>query len=145
MIHEKLINYELKLQAMIPCSSTPVTANVVSYNNNNNCNNRSSARGNNNNQWQQNQTQHSRSNNRGSQGKGYQGRCQICGVHETFNKTFSIIFQVIWLFPNRINQSSYCFVEFLGSKSSFDTSLSSTSSSFSDLTFMSLVLFMIIS
>lgn len=81
-LHEKLINFELKLQAMVPDSSTPVTANAASYNNNNNGrNNRSSSRGNQNNQWQQNQTQQSRSNNRGSQGKGYQGRCQICGVH----------------------------------------------------------------
>ncbi|KAG7543090.1 Ribonuclease H-like superfamily [Arabidopsis thaliana x Arabidopsis arenosa] len=83
-VHEKLINYELKLQMKVSDSSVPVTANAVSYKNNdntnnrnnNNNNNRSSSRGN---QWSQ--PQNSRFNNRGSQGRGYQGRCQICGVH----------------------------------------------------------------
>ncbi|CAE6075150.1 unnamed protein product [Arabidopsis arenosa] len=82
VIHEKLINYELKLQTMAAASSsTPVTANAAyknsGHNNNNSRNhNRSGYRGNQ--PWQQ--QNNSNNNSRGS-GRGYQGRCQLCGVH----------------------------------------------------------------
>ncbi|XP_010478178.1 PREDICTED: uncharacterized protein LOC104757150 [Camelina sativa] len=67
-LHEKLINYELKLQAQVSASSVvPVTANAAFYkssgNNNSSRSNRSASRG--------SQQQSAR----GSNGKGYQGRC----------------------------------------------------------------------
>jgi len=82
-VHEKLINHELRLQTMITePSPAPVTANAVSYKNSGN-NNRNQHRNQNrgNQTWQQQQNFSPRPDNRGSQGKGYQGRCQICGVH----------------------------------------------------------------
>ncbi|XP_010513311.1 PREDICTED: uncharacterized protein LOC104789284 [Camelina sativa] len=73
-IHEKLINYELKLQsqASVP-SVVPVTANAVfnksySQSNNNSRAPRYSSRGS------------SSSSSRGGHGRGYQGCCQLCGV-----------------------------------------------------------------
>ncbi|KAG7533328.1 Reverse transcriptase RNA-dependent DNA polymerase [Arabidopsis thaliana x Arabidopsis arenosa] len=85
-IHEKLINHELKLQTLTIASSSsvPVTANAATYKNygNNNRNqSRSGSRGNQ--QWQQQQQQNfsPRNESRGSQGRGYQGKYQICGVY----------------------------------------------------------------
>lgn len=89
-IHEKLLNHEIKLQSMTPIASPlPVSANVASYrpsnNNNRNSNYSNNNRGqNHNNQnnrntqtWQQQQHFQPRQD----QGpRGYQGKCQICGV-----------------------------------------------------------------
>ncbi|XP_010474224.1 PREDICTED: uncharacterized protein LOC104753707 [Camelina sativa] len=68
-IHEKLINFELKLQSQISASSfVPLTANAAFYkspghHNNSRNQNRFSSRGNHHN------------SSRGSQGRGYQGCC----------------------------------------------------------------------
>ena len=88
-IHEKLINHELKLKNMLDDASVaPVTANAATYkasnanhngnNNNNRNNNQNRSRGNQ--PWNQNNSA-PRFDSRGSQGKGYQGKCQICGIH----------------------------------------------------------------
>ncbi|XP_010456650.1 PREDICTED: uncharacterized protein LOC104738119 [Camelina sativa] len=74
-IHEKLINFKLKLQSQASATSVvPVTANVAfnkSYghsNNNNSRHHRYSSRGS------------LSSSLRGGHGRGYQGQCQLCGV-----------------------------------------------------------------
>ncbi|CAA7035663.1 unnamed protein product [Microthlaspi erraticum] len=85
-IHEKLINYEAKLQTAIVAAPTPVSANAAQYRGSNNHNNRGGHnrnnnhhRNNNNNQtWQQQQFQTRPDSNAP---RGYQGRCQICGVY----------------------------------------------------------------
>lgn len=96
-VHEKLLNHEVKLQAtVINSSAIPVTANVATYqgqgsnnnyrgNSNNyrrqNKNSRSFYRNNNlNNQTWQQQQQFSPRNDQFTP-RGYQGRCQICGIH----------------------------------------------------------------
>ncbi|XP_010419019.1 PREDICTED: uncharacterized protein LOC104704669 [Camelina sativa] len=82
-IHEKLINYDLKLQALARTTSSSVlfTANTVSFkpfgghNNNQHFHNpnRETSRG----QWHNQQ-----GFSRGSQGRRYQGRCELCGVYD---------------------------------------------------------------
>ncbi|CAA7050341.1 unnamed protein product [Microthlaspi erraticum] len=83
-IHEKLINHEAKLQtALMPSSSTPVSANVATHrgsNNNNNFRRQNHSNNNRGNQtWQQQQQFQPHQDNYPP--RGYQGRCQICGVH----------------------------------------------------------------
>lgn len=91
-VHERLLNHEVKLQTAAVPSSLPVSANVVTYNGNRssqNNNNRNQPRsgnyncsGNRNTQtWQQQQSFSPRPDQRQSQSRGYQGRCQLCGVH----------------------------------------------------------------
>ncbi|XP_010430795.1 PREDICTED: uncharacterized protein LOC104715039 [Camelina sativa] len=87
-VHEKLLNYEIKLLTMVSSSSiTPISANTASYrpsgnhnyNSNNNQNTHSCGqprhiyRGN----YQQHQHSHQRSDH---PSHGYQGKCRICGV-----------------------------------------------------------------
>ena len=85
-IHEKVLNHEAKMQSK---SSTivPITANAVTYRNPsngcNNCNNFKGHRNNNNgsrNQqtWQLNNNVYSHYD---QPTRGYQGRCQLCGIH----------------------------------------------------------------
>ncbi|XP_010462704.1 PREDICTED: uncharacterized protein LOC104743307 [Camelina sativa] len=85
-LHEKLLNFDLKLQSLAHAasSSVPMSANVASYkssggnhntNNNNNTHSRGPFCGSSRGQWQNHQN-----SSRGSQGRGYQGRCQLCGV-----------------------------------------------------------------
>ncbi|XP_019084351.1 PREDICTED: uncharacterized protein LOC104709770 [Camelina sativa] len=75
-IHEKLINYELKLLTQGFASSVvPVTANAAFYKSSNNNNNNNSSRP----HRPPSRGSHHH-NSRGSHGKGYQGRCQLCGV-----------------------------------------------------------------
>ncbi|XP_010495738.1 PREDICTED: uncharacterized protein LOC104772879 [Camelina sativa] len=80
VLHEKFINQELKIQTLLTASSSslPASANFVSHKGNNN-RNQSQSRSNHNSQQQRQFTP--RSVSRGSHGRGYQGRCQICGVH----------------------------------------------------------------
>ncbi|CAA7033437.1 unnamed protein product [Microthlaspi erraticum] len=93
-VHEKLINFEVKLQSKTPpAANLPITANAVDFrgpNNNNSHGNRSNPRNNyqgqqrNNNNNRNSQTwQQQQFSNRSDQNtqRGYQGRCQICGVH----------------------------------------------------------------
>lgn len=84
-LHEKLINFEAKLQAATPVISTvPVTANFSNYrgnsSNNNNRGNHNSKRGGYRGQqnWQQQQQFGPTSNSNTS--RRYQGKCQLCGV-----------------------------------------------------------------
>ena len=89
-IHEKLINHELKLQAQVNVSAAlPITGNAVSYqrpaNNKNNSSwnqkrNYQRNNTNNNQTWQHQQNFNPRNNQHQSTGRGYQGRCQLCGV-----------------------------------------------------------------
>ena len=85
-LHEKLLNHEAKLQSKTS-TIIPITANAISHrsssgsiNNRNNYNgNRNNTNNNRNPQpWQQNNNTYSRSD---QPSRGYQGRCQICGVH----------------------------------------------------------------
>lgn len=86
-VHEKLLNYEVKLQSKnTTTATTPITANVANYrgshSSNNNRNYQEQQRPNNSrNQsqpltWQQQQF----SAPGGQTPRGYQGRCQFCGV-----------------------------------------------------------------
>ncbi|XP_019084271.1 PREDICTED: uncharacterized protein LOC109125922 [Camelina sativa] len=77
VVLEKLINQELKLQTLLTVSSpVPVSANVASHRSNNNRNSHQSRGGS---SWQS--RQQSQGRDRGSNGHGYQGRCQLCGTH----------------------------------------------------------------
>ena len=85
-IHEKLINYELKLQAQTDATVILVTANAAytRYSSNNNSNNNRNSnrfppRSNQN--WQQQQTYQPRNNQHQGNGRGNQGKCQFCGVY----------------------------------------------------------------
>ena len=84
-IHEKLINYELKLQAQAPATVVPMTANAAYTHNTGNrgSNNRNHNRflPKNNQTWQQQQTHQPRNNQNQGAGRGYQGKCQFCGVY----------------------------------------------------------------
>ncbi|CAN7021996.1 unnamed protein product [Brassica rapa subsp. trilocularis] len=87
-IHEKLLNFEVKLQTKNPITpDLPVTANAAQFRGNSSNNNRhsySSQNRNNNNTtksqqtWQQQQQFSTRPD---QQTRGYQGRCQLCGTH----------------------------------------------------------------
>ena len=81
VIHEKLINYELKLQTSAAASlSTPVTVNAATYknsSNNNNSRNQNCSGYRGNQSWSQTGN---KNDSRGS-GRGYQGKCQLCGVY----------------------------------------------------------------
>ncbi|KAG7534176.1 Integrase catalytic core [Arabidopsis thaliana x Arabidopsis arenosa] len=79
---EKLLNHEIKLNAVVESApSLPITANAaqVRGNNNNRNNNRGNSRFNPRQQqtWQQQQFQPQQD----SAPRGYQGKCQICGIH----------------------------------------------------------------
>ena len=81
-LHEKLINHEAKIQtAATQVSSAPVTANFTNFggqSNNNNKHNggrRGGYQGRGTQNWQQQQTTQP-----ASQGRDYQGRCQLCSV-----------------------------------------------------------------
>nr|XP_018461657.1 PREDICTED: uncharacterized protein LOC108832699 [Raphanus sativus] len=97
-VHEKLINFEAKLQASmaVPAPSAPVTANAVGYRGNNkhhtNRNNqqRGPYRGN-----QQPRPAQSQYSPRPAQytPRPYLGRCQICGVHGHSARTCSVLQQ----------------------------------------------------
>ena len=83
-IHEKLLNHEIKLQAMAAATpSLPISANVASYRpqhnhkNNNSSNYRGQNRNNNNNRG----THPNQPRNDQNASRGYQGKCQICGVY----------------------------------------------------------------
>lgn len=87
-LHEKLINHELKLQAQaaIDSYSLPITANAVNYRGNvsnkningNNYRGQQQRFNNKSNQtWQQNQLFRPHND---QYSRGYQGKCQICGV-----------------------------------------------------------------
>ena len=81
-IHEKLINKEAKLLAMItsPPSFVPITANVASSKPKQFNNQHYRGNGSNSN-WNGNKSQqHSSPRQDTRQSKGYQGRCQICGT-----------------------------------------------------------------
>ncbi|CAA7018700.1 unnamed protein product [Microthlaspi erraticum] len=91
-IHEKLLNHEAKLQATSTVGSYgPISANAVSFKGQPRNNYQGQSRGNNrNNQtWQQQQFQQRPNQNSprpyqshdSTAPRGYQGRCQICGVH----------------------------------------------------------------
>ncbi|XP_010490132.1 PREDICTED: uncharacterized protein LOC104767861 [Camelina sativa] len=76
VLHEKLINQELKIQTLLTASSSiPASANLASHRGHNTRGPQQS-RGNNTMSQPRNQF-HSRPISRG---RGYQGRCQICGV-----------------------------------------------------------------
>lgn len=81
-IHEKLINLELKIQTQTAAVAVSITANAAYTRQGGNTNrgkNRSTPR--NNQPWQQNQSfQYKTTQNQGAC-RGYQGRCQYCGVH----------------------------------------------------------------
>ncbi|XP_013624346.1 PREDICTED: uncharacterized protein LOC106330425 [Brassica oleracea var. oleracea] len=85
-VHEKLLNQEVKLQDASPNSIIPVSANVAQprpSSNNNRNNNSSNYRGrsnnrNNNNSWQPQQQYPSRPD---QTARGYQGKCQLCGIY----------------------------------------------------------------
>lgn len=80
-IHEKLINKEAKLVAVSQPSATPIpiTANVASARPKNN---QTYNKGNNNTNWNNGYKPNNYSSQKQEQRqtKGYQGRCQICGV-----------------------------------------------------------------
>ncbi|XP_010518597.1 PREDICTED: uncharacterized protein LOC104793871 [Camelina sativa] len=76
VLHEELINQELKIQMFLTASSSiPASANLASHRGHN-TRGLQQSRGNNTMSQPRNQF-HSRSISRG---RGYQGRCQICGV-----------------------------------------------------------------
>lgn len=83
-LHERLLNHEAKLQALVSSSPLPATANVAQQRNNNANNNyysrqsQQKARNNNNNRpWQpQPQPTHNKNESR----RPYLGRCQLCNV-----------------------------------------------------------------
>ena len=89
-VHEKLLNHEVKLQNKGVLSSPSITANAVTHrgnssgpNNNGRNNNYHGQNRNTNNHRNQQQTWQQQQNfsARGDQSsRGYQGRCQICGV-----------------------------------------------------------------
>lgn len=83
-LYEKLINHEVKLQAMASdVESLPITANYRGSNNNNNRNNGGNYRGqqrNNNNKQNQTWQQQQFRPRQDQPARGYQGKCQICGV-----------------------------------------------------------------
>lgn len=88
-VHERLLNHEVKLQALVVSPATlPITANAVSHHGNKAPNNRNNSRYGNSNRsntrnntptWQQQQSFSPRPDHR--QSRGYQGRCQLCGVY----------------------------------------------------------------
>ncbi|CAA7046959.1 unnamed protein product [Microthlaspi erraticum] len=93
-VHEKLINHEAKLQApSVTASSAPISANVATYkgqgHQKNNYQGQPRFNNRNNQTWQQQQfqpRQHQNSprpyhNQESYAPRGYQGRCQIYGVH----------------------------------------------------------------
>ncbi|KAL0663659.1 hypothetical protein Bca4012_100496 [Brassica carinata] len=85
-VHEKLLNFEVKLQSKTTTpATTPITANVANYRGSNQSNNtRNSSyqgRGSNNNRNQQQTWQQQLFSTPGGQPpRGYQGRCQFCNV-----------------------------------------------------------------
>ncbi|CAN6936718.1 unnamed protein product, partial [Brassica oleracea] len=85
-VHEKLLNFEVKLQSKTTTpATTPITANVANYRGSNQSNNtRNSSyqgRGSNNNRNQQQTWQQQQFSTPGGQPpRGYQGRCQFCNV-----------------------------------------------------------------
>lgn len=84
-LHEKMINQEAKLQtAIASVPPAPVTANYTNYRGSNNNRSNNSRRGGHRGgqTWQQHQQVNSSSANnpRQSTPRGYQGRCQLCGV-----------------------------------------------------------------
>lgn len=86
-LHEKLINQEAKLQTVQPpVISAPVTANYTNYrgqssnNNKHNAGRRGGYQGRGSSGYQGNQTWQQQLNTSGGQGRGYQGKCQICSV-----------------------------------------------------------------
>lgn len=95
-VHERLLNHEVKLQTQVTVTSpAPISANVVVNNQNRNNNYRPNNRnGGNNNRgphrnsqtWQQLQSfsqpqQGYSPRPEQRQGRGYRGRCQLCGVY----------------------------------------------------------------
>lgn len=85
-VHEKLLNFEVKLQSKTTTpATTPITENVANYRGSNQSNNtRNSSyqgRGSNNNRNQQQTWQQQQFSTPGGQPpRGYQGRCQFCNV-----------------------------------------------------------------
>jgi len=79
-IHEKLLNHEVKLQAA--ASSLPISANAASYRPpaNNKHNNSNNYRGQNRNNNNRGANSYQQPRNDQPSSRGYQGKCQICGV-----------------------------------------------------------------
>lgn len=77
-LHEKLVNYEAKLQSKTT-PTVPITANAASHRSSSgHSNNRNNSNGNRNTQSWQTNSSFPRSD---QPTRGYQGRCQLCGVH----------------------------------------------------------------
>ncbi|KAG7599495.1 Reverse transcriptase RNA-dependent DNA polymerase [Arabidopsis suecica] len=113
-LHEKLLNRENTLRTIAETTSTaaPASANMAQhkYNNNNN-----SSKPNQNQYYNNNNYGRGRGAGRGSQGRGYQGRCQICGIHGHSARTCRQLASPQWSppsqyppppSPNMWNQSS---------------------------------------
>ncbi|CAA7053046.1 unnamed protein product [Microthlaspi erraticum] len=84
-VHEKLLNFEVKLQSKaITPTNLPITAHAAtargSSNNNNNQRNNYHGQARNNSRGNQTWQQQGLSRNDPNAPRGYQGRCQICGV-----------------------------------------------------------------
>ncbi|CAA7041169.1 unnamed protein product [Microthlaspi erraticum] len=81
-VHEKLLNFEVKLQSKaVPQTNLPITANAAAVRGSSNYNHRHNYQGpsRNNSRGQNQQQQYSPRNDQGAP-RGYQGRCQICGI-----------------------------------------------------------------
>lgn len=81
-VHEKLLNQEVKLQDATPNPSLPISANVANTRVSNNTNNRSHNSGyrGNNNRYNNGRNNHNTWQQQDTNLRGYQGKCQICGV-----------------------------------------------------------------
>ncbi|XP_019097505.1 PREDICTED: uncharacterized protein LOC109131256 [Camelina sativa] len=87
-VHEKLLNYEIKLLTMVsPSSITPISANTASYrpsgsnNYNSNNNQNTYSRGQSRTNYRGNNHQHHHYQQRSDHSsRGYQGKFQICGI-----------------------------------------------------------------
>lgn len=83
-IHEKLLNFEVKLQTKNSTSlALPVTANAAQFRGSSNNNNRNSSQQTprNNTRGQQTWQQQKLSPRSDQQSRGYQGRCQLCSTY----------------------------------------------------------------
>ncbi|KAG7598911.1 Integrase catalytic core [Arabidopsis suecica] len=105
-LHEKLLNRENTLRNLAETTSTaaPASANMAQhkYNNNNN-----SSKQNQNQYYNNNNYGRGRGSGRGSQGRGYQGRCQICGIHGHSARTCRQLASPQWSPPSQYPPSQY--------------------------------------